>query len=311
MKTLPLTGNASRILLEGIVDYAGLFPPASVSMGTATRNFAHYRASGSGWMLGRFVCAANRLDEFSKTADALLPRDAGAIPWRLAVTASNDVAADVAAIEAFNTRHFICFDDRSAVVDAYEVKATSADAIHRIDATVPLSLDTYIETPLDADTDTLVEAIARVGRRAKMRMGGVTAEAFPTAMSVVRFLETCLLHDVTAKATAGLHHPICGAYRLTYDAEPPMGRMFGYLNVFLATALLAAGRPSTDAVLMLMESNPAAIEINDLHVAWHGPEYPITFDRSLLRRVRQQVLTSFGSCSFTEPLDESRTLGFL
>ena len=54
-----VTEHAARILLEGIIDYAGLFPPAAVPMSAAVRNFAHYRASGSGWMLGRFVCPAN------------------------------------------------------------------------------------------------------------------------------------------------------------------------------------------------------------------------------------------------------------
>ena len=34
-----------RILMEGLIDYAGLFPPASLDMPTAVRNYAAYRKS--------------------------------------------------------------------------------------------------------------------------------------------------------------------------------------------------------------------------------------------------------------------------
>lgn len=42
-------------LLDRLIDYAGLFPPASVKLDRALANFDHYRASKHGWMLGRFV----------------------------------------------------------------------------------------------------------------------------------------------------------------------------------------------------------------------------------------------------------------
>ena len=74
----PLTDRASRILLEGLIDYAGLFAPAALAMPNAVRNYAHYRAAGTGWILGRFICPAQSLALFSERADPLLPRDAGA-----------------------------------------------------------------------------------------------------------------------------------------------------------------------------------------------------------------------------------------
>lgn len=313
VRAIPLTDDASRILLEGIVDFAGLFPPASLALPAAVRGYAHYRGGGAGWMLGRFVCPANALEQFSEAADPLLPRDAGAIPWQLTVTGSGDTAADLAAIAAFNERHLVCFEDRGAIVDAYEVKVTTVEAVHRIAATCPASLTTYLEVPLGAPDamDDMIAAIARVGRRAKMRTGGVTLDAFPAAETVVSFLQSCLAHGVTAKATAGLHHPLCGFYRLAYDDESPTGPMFGFLNVFLTAALLASGGSAADAVLLLNESDRSAIVVNDLHVGWRGPEQMVAFDRALLQRVRQTVLTSFGSCSFTEPVTESRALGLL
>ena len=311
VRSPPITDRAARLFFEGIVDYAGLYPPASVSMLTAVRNYANYRGSGAAWLLGRFVCPANSLAIFSQQADVFLPRDAGAIPWRLAAVGSGDIVADLEAISAFNERHRVCFDEVGAIVDAYEVKATSVADIDRLDAAISPELTTYIEVPLTGDLDPLVAAIAHIGRRAKMRTGGVTPEAFPSGESVVRFLSACIALDVPAKATAGLHHPMCGAYRLTYEERPPVGQMFGFLNVFLAAAHVAAGGSHDDALLLLSEQNPGTLELNEHSIVWRGANGVRHFDRALLQRVRESVLVSFGSCSFTEPVDETRRLGFV
>lgn len=305
-----VTEHASRILLEGLIDYAGLYPPAALSMPPAVRNYAHYRAGGAGWMLGRFVCPANALELFSQRADPLLPRDAGAIPWRLSVTGSGDVAADLAAISAFNERHRVCFDECGAIADAYEARAATADDVQALHAAVPADLATYIEVPV-LSARALLPAVAATGRRAKIRMGGITADAFPDADAVVTWLQTCVELQLTAKATAGLHHPLRGAYRLTYDADAPSGRMYGFLNVFLAAALLLEHGDARDAALLLEETNPAAFSIDEFRVQWRGPDRHCTLDRAVLQRTRDQLLVSFGSCSFTEPTDEVRALGWL
>jgi hypothetical protein len=49
-----------RVLMSGLIDYAGLFPPASLDMAAATRNYAEYREGEYAWMLGRFVVPAAR-----------------------------------------------------------------------------------------------------------------------------------------------------------------------------------------------------------------------------------------------------------
>src|SRR5689334_20933712 len=60
-----------RALLSGILDYAGLFPPARLPLDAAVRNFARYRTEPEAWMLGRFVCPAARLAELSPFVDEL------------------------------------------------------------------------------------------------------------------------------------------------------------------------------------------------------------------------------------------------
>ena len=55
-----------RILLSDAIDYAGLFPPASLDMPAAAENFARYLNCEFRWMLGRFVVPAERLAELEK-----------------------------------------------------------------------------------------------------------------------------------------------------------------------------------------------------------------------------------------------------
>ena len=306
----PVTEHASRILLEGIVDYAGLFPPAALAMQNAVRNYAHYRARGTGWMLGRFVCPANALELFSQLADPLLPRDAGAIPWRLSATSSGDIPADLAGIAAFNERHRVCFEECGALVDAYEVRVNNAAELVAVDQAIPRELVTYLELPF-AGANALLPLVAETGRRAKMRTGGVIADAFPSAEAIVSFLQGCIERDIATKATAGLHHPLCGAYRLTYETDAPVGRMFGYLNVFLTAALLAQGGAALHAERLLDESDASTLTMSEQQVTWLSPWGAVRFDRELLQRVREQVLVSFGSCSFTEPVDEIRAMGWI
>ena len=57
--------SSLRALLGGIIDYAGLFPPAKLPLDQALRHYAKYRRLDDRWMLGRFVIPATRLHELS------------------------------------------------------------------------------------------------------------------------------------------------------------------------------------------------------------------------------------------------------
>src|SRR5688572_22362494 len=78
-----------RVLLSQLIDYAGLFPPSQLSMTEAVLNYATYRNSNFGWMLGRFVLPAARLDEFLEVARDFVSREGK--PWQLAVVAGEDI----------------------------------------------------------------------------------------------------------------------------------------------------------------------------------------------------------------------------
>jgi len=179
-----------------------------------------------------------------------------------------------------------------SVIGIDEVKATTADDIARIERK-----DVYVEV-----TDlSLIKVIAAHGLRAKIRTGGVTADAFPSAERVAAFMRECAEHGVAFKATAGLHHPIRCVKPLTYEADAPRGTMHGFVNVFLAAALIR------HAEEILMESEAEAFAFDDDGASWRG--HRIATDD--LARIRAEFAISFGSCSFEEPVSDLKELGWL
>ena len=57
------TVSAIDSLLAGLIDYAGLYPPASLDMRAAVRNYLSYLRSRHATALGRFIVDLNRIDE--------------------------------------------------------------------------------------------------------------------------------------------------------------------------------------------------------------------------------------------------------
>jgi hypothetical protein len=295
-----------RTLLEGSIDYAGLFPPAALDLGSAVREFAAYLESEQSWALGRFVIPVARLPELETVGGALMPRRPSHQPWRLTALAGLDIGGDARTVGEFNCRH--AADGAPAVsADSVEAKAETVAAVDRLLGSVPDYLQTYVEVPIGQDPTPLVEEIAHHGGRAKVRTGGITAAAFPATGDLARFIRVCAESQVPFKATAGLHHPLRGDYRLTYAPASANGRMFGFLNVFLAAAYARSGLGDAELGALLEETSPTAFEVTDDGIAWQGQR----LDLGAIRRAREHVVISFGSCSFTEPVGELAALGFI
>jgi len=315
-----MTPNSLRTLLTDLVDYAGLFPPASLSMAHAAEAYKRALMSEDEWMLGRFICPVSRLGEFESAAGLLLPgtqatsgyREAGAgDPWRLSVTLDTGLEAGLNkgldAIDAFNQRH-ASPEAGLAVIDAIEMKVSTGDEIDAALDEIPEDLFPFFEITASQDCRGLIAALAGEPAAAKIRMGGVTAQAFPTPSEVVAFLGACAAADVPFKATAGLHHPIRGPYRLTYEAGSPTCTMYGFLNLFLAAALVRIKRVDAGvAEALLVEEDAAEFRFADGVVSWRGHG----LETGLLAKVREAFALSMGSCSFDEPAADLRTLGWL
>ena len=282
-----------RELLAGVVDYAGLFPPAQLSMAEAVREYAEQRHGADSWALARFVVPAVRLDELGAEAGEPTPN------WRLSALIG-DAEREIPLVERFNLRHAA-----HVIADTLEVRLATPVAIRSLAG--PLGeYESYVEVPVADDPAELIEAIADAGLMAKIRTGGLTADAFPTSAQVARFIERCVEFDVSFKATAGLHHPMRGEYPLSYAPDAARGTMFGFLNVFLAAALLRDGGSTEEATRLLDERDAKSIVVTDDEITWRGHQFPV----DSLQEARIQV-TGFGSCSFSEPLQDLRALGLL
>jgi hypothetical protein len=296
-----ITGSA-RALLAGLVDYAGLFPPAGLGMDAAVEEYARWRSSAEAWMLGRFVAPAGRLVELGRAADVLLPRPGLDEPWRVSALAGPDVHGEVARVLSWNVSHA-----GRALVDSLELKAASRpEAEAALDA-LPPGLPAYVELPLDADLESVLPALKRRGARAKARTGGVVPEAIPSAASLARFIGACAAAAVPFKATAGLHHPIRSERALGYEPQSPRATMHGFLNVFAAAAFAREGLSPDELEAVLLEDDPAAFQLGESRREWRG----LTASTQALAGTRGELALSFGSCSFAEPVAELRALGVL
>ncbi len=256
--------NSVRALLGGLIDYAGLFPPASLSMAAAVENYAAYRAGEHGWALDRFILPLARVPEFESAAGDR------AANWRVSLL----VPPGTTTIPLG--------------ADTVEIKTEDPGAIRNIAPGVTA----YYEIPIGNDPADLIAVMAGVAVRAKVRTGGVTPEAAPSSADLARFLARCAARKVAFKATAGLHHAIRS------------GATHGFLNVFLAAALVWTGAAEEDAIHALEETSRDAFQFEDAAVSWR--ERRIAAEQ--LVDARRNFAIGFGSCSFEEPLADLQAL---
>jgi hypothetical protein len=299
--------NSLQDLLSGLIDYAGLFPPAALDMATATRKYAEYREGEYRWALGRFVVPVARLDEFEKATEGTLPNEGsdGRDVWRLTALSGDDLSPDLNRITEFNQERA-----GSATIDAIEIKATRTSDIESAMKMMPLELAPYFEIPIigdSAELAELIESIAELEARAKVRTGGVTANAFPSSFNLARFIKLCAEKDVPFKATAGLHHPLRSINRLTYKPDSASTWMHGFLNVFLAAAFAQNGIGADRLVELLDEKSADAFQFESGCVTWRGE----MIVRGQLRNSRNLLAISFGSCSFEEPIEDLKKIGLI
>ncbi|HKX30335.1 MAG TPA: hypothetical protein VJ302_21775 [Blastocatellia bacterium] len=287
-------------MLTGLIDYAGLFPPATLDMASATRNFAKYSLGPDAPWLGRFVIPVERLGEYEQAVKGLEKSEQ---PWRLSALSSVKLERDLGKIAEFNERH----TDDGVLIDTIEIKAMGSTEIESAMGSIPGTLTPYFEISMAGDPIDLIKAIAATGARAKVRAGGVSVESFPPPFNLARFIKSCADEDVAFKATAGLHHALRSINKLTAEPESPRALMHGFLNLFLAAAFAQVGVEREWLVELLEERSLEAFQLEEDSVHWRGH----LVVRSHVRNSRRLFAVAFGSCSFEEPVGELRKLGLL
>lgn len=101
-----MLARSTEALLAGLIDYAGLFPPAALPMADAVRNYDAYRRGEHARMLGGFVVpaaqAAEVPDDFPTSilgVDEVKAADAGEVAAAAAKADGRPVYVEVADVE--------------------------------------------------------------------------------------------------------------------------------------------------------------------------------------------------------------------
>lgn len=319
-----------QTLLSEVLDYAGLFPPADLSLRRALKNYAEYREEQEAWMLSRFVLPVRRLSDLGSHR-SLLKKGA---PYDLSVLGTGGATVrtfveaferDLDAIEAFDEAH-----EERAQVDVMEVPLPDAlvggsqadltsflETVNRkLVAAGTAKLDLFFEVPMRRDAVGGLSALCAAAAEhnsqqavpprtvvgLKVRCGGGEPADVPDIEDVAALIVACCDAGVPFKATAGLHHPV-RHYDDGLDTE-----MHGFLNVF-AAAVFAAEHDlnRSDVQAILSEETADNFRFRKDASAWRD----LTVSLDDIRYARETLALSFGSCSFEEPIDHLRDLELL
>ena len=176
----------------------------------------------------------------------------------------------------------------SAQVDVVEARLERGAAVEGVK--VPVFLEVW---PGDEEK---LDAVAERGAGAKVRCGGPTPDMFPSPAELAAFVCGCRDRGLAFKATAGLHHPIRD------------GIVHGFLNLLGAAVLAHAdGADPRDLVAVLLEEDASALAVTDEAFTVRGR----AFGAEAVAAARERLFTGYGSCSFSEPVEDLRGLRIL
>lgn len=298
---------AVRAAFAHLVDYAGLFPPAKLDMAQAHADYNAARRGPFAWMLGRFIVPASRIAEM-----LAVPADGYPVDLSVIVDAGSDPRAwfsglqtaleDLARLRAGEARVRItaleiALPPLPTQRETYDASVGQFAAAR--DQAGLGDVPAFVELPRDArwreELNLALYALARHRLGAKLRCGGVVAEAFPSAQDVAAFL-ACAIgeYKLPMKATAGLHHPV-------YHRDEEIGvMMHGFLNMLAAATFARTGASAAD-LQHIVESQ----DVERLRPGAQG------LSAEALRATREQSFIAYGSCSFSEPVHDLGSLRIL
>lgn len=315
-----MTGSLRTLLLQSL-DFAGLFPPASLPMAQATAIFLRERNAQAPGLLARFVCPVTKFNELaSSTPASPSPIQVAAI-LRGGKTAGEFLAnleADLATLAAFPTSGGDAF-----VADTLELRIP-ADALpvvtlRKVTAAIVALLarqpgkarQLYLEIAPSADLAEQLAQMAESGAKLrettgislgyKLRTGGSDAASVPSVPHVAAAITAAHTHKLAMKCTGGLHHPLHGKHAGADHA------LHGFINL-LAAAALAHNRqvPAEMLESVLAEEQSTAFAFGPESLRWRD----LTLTATELASARNQLLGSFGSCYADIPQAELQRLGW-
>ncbi|MBC8203781.1 MAG: hypothetical protein H8E91_08130 [Planctomycetes bacterium] len=281
------TSTKSEIMLEGFIDYAGLYPPASLDMQSVVNNWSSFQQLDDSWMLARLIIPASKLDEFKECAKDVLPSSEDEM-WQLSVllppVSSGKFESAVQATIDFN------MESCGAVANVVEFKASTTEEIDSAFSILHDDLFPFIELPIEEDPRGLIACLSGSIAGAKVRTGGVTPDLYPSSNQLARFIHSCAVAGQAFKATAGMHHPC------QHKNETVGVLEYGFLSVLQATAAASIHNATVGEVENILNGSEPNLS---------------AFKESQLEQIRAELFNSLGTCSFEEPRNDLRKMGLL
>lgn len=309
-----MTSSPFQAFMAGLIDYAGLFPPASLPLAEALKHYDRYLPCADNWMLGRFIIPASQLTDLPTLPNtwhfSALGRSGSTAP-----EFADGLELDLSCLKDFRKT-------QTASVDVFEVRlpasvlASPNDLLELLNSsnqqlTDQNNLIVFYEVTLDDEwrdnTTTTIAAISQHNQLTghhngfKLRTGGVVASAFPSAEQIAHALLLCRDYNVPFKATAGLHHPI------RHYNESVQTKMHGFINVFGAGILAHVHQlTSEQTIAIINEEDARHFDFTESQFAWEN----LSATSEQIKSIRQDQFISYGSCSFVEPREDMQKLGW-
>mgnify|MGYP000845342726 FL=1 len=325
-----MEANIFKEFMRGIIDYAGMYPPAVLGLKPAFANYIQYLESEDEWIISKFVCSVKSFSDIfaKKDVKKILDGYKGGrwIDFSILITGGQDQKEFKSMLEkeCGIIRDILAANTGKISVSSLEAKISSgmintfanyslkkllnksSEIIINYDLT---GARLYVEPEINAKYETIFSKTAEAaaecdhkGGRAgfKLRTGGVTPDAFPTIEQVAAALDACKENQAHFKATAGLHHPVRHFNRTVGT------KMHGFLNIFGAGILHFANTLSMKELKeILSDESSTGFVFSEDEFYWND----IAADAEKTMKARSGFVTSFGSCSFDEPREDLKNIG--
>lgn len=268
-------------LFTGLWDDAALFPPGNAPMAEAVPAHRLYRTEWFAEFVRYFLVGAGHVDDLVGLADP-------EAPLRVVLVAPGGPTTVGSGVRTIMDTFGLLLEGIEVAGDGEIGKAVAVLHEH-----LPEMTAGYVEVLKGAGLDADLDNLAGTYGRPKFRTGGTAAHAFPDEAELAAFVHGCRIRELPFKVTAGLHNAV-------RHTDPTTGfEHHGYLNLMLAThhAVAGADPDALADVLAIRDSAELA---------------RMTHRLTLQQRTRLRgYLTSYGTCSVAEPLQDALTLGLL
>lgn len=293
------------LLLDRLFDYAGMFPPAALSLEHALLESAgHLTSLARPWMIGTDLVLDTAHTKLLASCDLQPLGFTGSLSIAVLVTEGTLAAVEAAQLLASRASAPKCrVTSLEAKVSLETLPTIVKDlGVFAQKSGILIAVEPDLSTPdwqrvLDETTNAIARSPLAALLALKCRCTG------PTGINADQLSHAIIAASDAAigfKVTGGLHHPI---------VEPAVHTSpMGFLNVAAAVYFrrtLGGAIPAASLTELLTNNSVAALSFEH---GIHYKNFAITSDQ--LQHAKQRCHFSIGSCSIHEPDEDLTRLGF-